>query len=157
MGRAGLTKEWHPPAIGEQVLVFSPCGDVALAVSLGGIFQSAFAQPSTSPNQNVIQFPDGSTVTHDSGSGTYTINVNSGNVTINCGNATINASQKTTINAPDTAISGNVTVGGNITAGGEINDQGGSFSMSSMRATYNSHIHPCPDGNTNVPNQKMAV
>ena len=88
MGRAGSTKDWNPPAIGEQVMVFCPCGDVALAFSLGGLFQDACSPPSRDPNRNMKVFPDGSGITHDSGSNTLTVTIaGSGNININCVNA----------------------------------------------------------------------
>ena len=121
MGRAGSTKDWNPPAIGEQVLVFSPCGDIALAFSLGGLFQDAYPPPSQDSNQNMKVFPDSSSITHDSGSNTMTVTIaGSGNININCVNANVKASQIIKMETPETEISGHLTVNGGMSVtGGE--------------------------------------
>ena len=121
MGRAGSTKDWNPPAIGEQVMVFCPCGDVALAFSLGGLFQDACSPPSRDPNRNMKVFPDGSGITHDSGSNTLTVTIaGSGNININCVNANVKASQIIKMEAPETEVGGHLTVrGGMSVSGGE--------------------------------------
>ncbi|MFP4891219.1 phage baseplate assembly protein V [Paraburkholderia sp. EG304] len=60
----------------------------------------------------------------------------------------------------DINADGNITSGKSITAKNDISDQGGSKSMSGMRATYNSHTHAVTNVQggsstvtTNVPNQ----
>lgn len=119
MGRAGGTREWKPPAKGEQVIVFNPCGDVALAFTVGGLFQNAFPPPSADPNHNMTVFPDGSSVLYDSGSNTLTVNITgAGNANVNCVNAKIAATQSVKMKTPETEISGHLTVKGGMSVSG---------------------------------------
>ena len=53
-----------------------------------------------------------------------------------------------TLDAPLVKCTSEVTVGANITATGNINDQGGSYSMSGMRASFDAHVHPGDSGGT---------
>lgn len=75
----------------------------------------------------------------------------------------IKAQQKVKVDAPaaeftgDVTIAGNLTVTGNIT-GASVADAYGS--MQQMRVVYNGHTHHennAVNGNTNTPNQQMAV
>jgi phage baseplate assembly protein V len=64
--RAGNTKSWSPPDIGEQVLVLSPNGDLGAAVALGGIFCDANDVPEGATSDNVVlAFRDGAVLLYD--------------------------------------------------------------------------------------------
>ena len=64
--RAGTTKTWAPPDIGEQVMVLSPNGDVGAGVAIGGIFCDAFDVPSEAHADTVVMaFGDGAVVLYD--------------------------------------------------------------------------------------------
>jgi phage baseplate assembly protein V len=72
---------------------------------------------------------------------------------------TITDTPKITLDAPETEITGNLTVFQNISAGLQIIDmaQAGGRTMSAMRATYDSHDHDDSlGGKTTAPNQKTA-
>lgn len=62
--RAGLTRIWSPPSVGEQVMLLSPDGQVGAAIALTGIVQDAFP-PLGSTAQEMIEFADGARVTYD--------------------------------------------------------------------------------------------
>ncbi len=49
--RAGNTRTWNPPTVGEQVTLLSPGGDLAGALVIGGIHQNDHPAPSTDPNK----------------------------------------------------------------------------------------------------------
>ncbi|MGD7227625.1 phage baseplate assembly protein V, partial [Ralstonia pseudosolanacearum] len=51
--RAGRTRTWNPPTVGEQVLLFCPSGDPANAVILCGIPTADNDVPSNDPNRTV--------------------------------------------------------------------------------------------------------
>lgn len=57
--RAGNTRTWNPPTVGEQVTLLSPGGDLAGALVIGGIYQNDHSAPSTDPNKTVTVYPDG--------------------------------------------------------------------------------------------------
>jgi phage baseplate assembly protein V len=64
--RAGKTKTWSPPDIGEQVMVLSPNGDIGAAVALGGIFCDANDMPEDATADRVlIAFRDGAVLLYD--------------------------------------------------------------------------------------------
>jgi len=88
--RAGTTLDWDPPTVGEQVVLISPCGDMAQGVILAGLFASN--EPSESADEHRRVYPDGATINYDhvkkelvaSFPGTVNINV-TGDATINIG------------------------------------------------------------------------
>jgi phage baseplate assembly protein V len=64
--RAGKTKTWSPPDIGEQVMVLSPNGDLGAAVAIGGIFCDAYDIPrDANANTVVMAFGDGAVLLYD--------------------------------------------------------------------------------------------
>jgi len=62
--RAGLTRVWSPPSVGEQVLLLCPDGQIGAAVAIMGIVQDAFP-PLGSTTAEVIEFADGARITYD--------------------------------------------------------------------------------------------
>jgi phage baseplate assembly protein V len=138
--RAGDTRTWNPPTIGEQVVLLSPGGDLAGAIVLGGIHQNDHPAPSTDPNRTVTVHPDGATVVYDHAThalrvelpadGTADITV-PGRVTVRCGTADITADGAATVHAgtitldaPDTLATGNLTVAGVLTYQGGMMGSG---------------------------------
>jgi phage baseplate assembly protein V len=64
--RAGKTKTWSPPDIGEQVMVLSPNGDLGAGVAIGGIFCDAYDIPvDANANTVVMAFSDGAVLLYD--------------------------------------------------------------------------------------------
>jgi phage baseplate assembly protein V len=143
--KAGPDKTWHPPEVGEQVLVLAPSGELTAGFVLGGVYTTTNPPPSASPDVSKMVFSDGSTATYDralhsltldlptSGS-SLVVNVN-GNATISAtgnalveadGNATVSAGSVARIEAgseiqmvaPAVSITSTVTVSGDVTAGG---------------------------------------
>ena len=71
--RAGENSEWNPPEVDEQVLLLSPCGDLAQAVALPSIYSDAKPAKSTSPTKFRQDFKNGDFIEHDTESGQLTI------------------------------------------------------------------------------------
>jgi phage baseplate assembly protein V len=63
-GRAGTTRIWSPPSIGEQVAVIAPSGDIEGAFALGG-FHSDEHPPAGDSARQLIHFPDGAVIAYD--------------------------------------------------------------------------------------------
>lgn len=123
--RAGATRTWSPPTVGEQVIVLAPYGDMGQAVVLTGIYQDAYPAPSSSGTVDLTTYADGSSVSYDSTAHLLTVNVAaSGNVVVNCANATVNATTQATINTPTTTITGNAHVEGNLQIDGTTTTAG---------------------------------
>lgn len=63
--RAGATRIWSPPSIGEQCLLLAPEGDLAAALVIVGLYSDACPPPSTDPNLILIEYPDGAQIGYD--------------------------------------------------------------------------------------------
>lgn len=62
--RAGKTRTWSPPSVGEQCLLICPEGDTDGALALLGIFSDANPAPSDKAI-DLIRFDDGALVSYD--------------------------------------------------------------------------------------------
>lgn len=161
--RAGKTRNWSAPNIGEQVVLFSPFGDMTQAVAGPSIYQDDFDAPADSADRDTILFPDGSTIDYNSETNTYSVNiVGSGLVAINCVNATITAVEKVTLDTPDTMVTGNLTVaksfqmgseGGTATMKGNVAITGGSLTHNgkNIGSTHQHSGVQTGGGNTQAP------
>lgn len=143
--KAGQDRTWHPPEVGEQVLVLAPSGELSAGFVLAGAYTTSNPAPSTSSDVSQMVFKDGATATYDralhsltltlpaSGS-SLVVNV-TGNATVHAsGNALVEATGNATVSAgavakieagtqiqmvaPSVAITSTVTVTGDVTAGG---------------------------------------
>ena len=169
-GRAGGTRKWSPPTVGEQVVVFAPGGDTSLGFALLGFYQDSFAAPDSSAAHDVTVYPDGSTVQYDSASNTLTVSVSgAGNVVVNCKVATVHAATSVTLDTPSTHMTGNVQVDGNlgVTGAMAVQGQGASGAVSTFAGTIQvtngdvkadgiglkTHTHTDPQGGTVGPAQ----
>ena len=122
--RAGLTRVWSPPSVGEQVLLFSPDGQVGSAIAVTGIVQDAFP-PLGADKAEMIEFEDGAKITYDAEAsalsailptgGTAEIEAQGG-ITLR-GNVTIEGDLQTN---GDAAITGDVTVDRGVTASDDV-------------------------------------
>ncbi|WP_264375745.1 phage baseplate assembly protein V [Wolbachia endosymbiont (group B) of Sphaerophoria taeniata] len=65
--KAGKDRDWSPPDIDGQVMVFSPLGELSLGVVLGGIYQEKYSAPENKKEINSIKFQDGTKFTYDKG------------------------------------------------------------------------------------------
>lgn len=121
--RAGTTRVWSPPSVGEQVIVFSPDGDLASGFILGALFCDAHAEPGNTLRELII-FDDGAVIAYDQqahhleailpGGGQATITA-PGGTTIN-GPLTVNG--LTTVNA-DVQVNGTATASTDVVGGGK--------------------------------------
>lgn len=124
-GRAGTTRRWSAPTVGEQVIVFAPGGETSLGFVMPGFYQDAHAAPSNSADVDMTQYPDGTTVQYDSASNTLTVNVSgNGNVVVNCKVATVKADTSVTLDTPMVHATHNMQVDGNLGVTGSMAVQG---------------------------------
>ncbi|BET37347.1 phage baseplate assembly protein V [Wolbachia pipientis] len=65
--KAGKDRDWSPPDIDGQVMVFSPLGELSLGVVLEGIYQEKYPAPENKKEINSIKFQDGTKFTYDKG------------------------------------------------------------------------------------------
>ncbi|WP_269633147.1 phage baseplate assembly protein V [Pelomonas sp. BJYL3] len=57
--RAGTTRKWSPPTVGEQCLLLSPGGDLVNGVVLVGIFSAEVPPNDNRANTEATHYPDG--------------------------------------------------------------------------------------------------
>ena len=87
--RAGDTRTWEPPTVGEQVILLSPSGEPAGGIVLTGIFRSAHPAPSGSASAHLIDYPDGARVSYDHAAHTWLLDVPvGGSITLHIGRTT---------------------------------------------------------------------
>lgn len=63
-GRAGKTRKWSRPSIGEQVIVVCPEGEAPAAVPIGALFCDLFPAP-TDEDVEFVEFEDGCVLEYD--------------------------------------------------------------------------------------------
>jgi phage baseplate assembly protein V len=63
--RAGGDRSWWAPEVGEQVMVFSPGGDLAQGVVGSGLYSIAAPAPAASPEIRREVYADGLVIEHD--------------------------------------------------------------------------------------------
>lgn len=105
--RAGSTRTWNPPTLGEQVIVLCPDGDPAGGVVLAGLNSEAIPAPSDSQAEHVTDYPDGARITYDHQAGKLTA--------VGITSAFVQASESATVQCPEITLDGNVTVTGLLT------------------------------------------
>lgn len=132
---AGRVRKWSPKQVGEQVVLFSPYGDMSQAIVGFSLFQDQFPANDNNMGRETATFADGTTASYDQKTGTMTIKVaGAGLVNVECKTATVKAADLITLDSPD------VHCTGNIKADGEVSDK--VRAMSADRAIYNGHTHP---------------
>ena len=108
--RAGTTRTWNPPTVGEQVLVLSPSGELAAGVVLTGLFSNTHPAPSSSGDEHITDYPDGARIAYNHVSGALEA--------VGIQTALVQASTQVTIDCPSVHFTGDITVEGDVTASG---------------------------------------
>ncbi len=106
--RAGLTRVWSPPSVGEQVLLLCPDGQIGAAVAITGIAQDSFP-PLGTTTAEMIEFADGAKISYDPEASSLTAELPAG------GTAEIIADGGITLRG-DVTIEGNLSVSQTVTA-----------------------------------------
>ena len=122
--RAGSTRTWSPPTIGEQCLVLSPGGDPSAGFVLLGLFSDAYPAPSSSADEDVVEYPDGAREVYNHAGGEHKL---SGIKT-----AVVEAATSVSINTPETIASGNTTTKGKLTYMQGMSGSGGAGGVTAV-------------------------
>ncbi|MGU9821996.1 phage baseplate assembly protein V [Pseudomonas sp. LF090] len=64
--RAGTDREWDPPTIGEQVILFSPSGQLANGIVVTGVFSDHIPANGNRPGLHRRTYADGTVIEYDS-------------------------------------------------------------------------------------------
>ncbi len=134
--RAGNTRSWNAPSVGEQVLIFCLGGELDTGFVLPGIFSDANPAPSASADALHWSFPDGAVVEYEPASGALKAT--------GIQTATIEAAVKILLSTPEVECSGHLkaktfefTEGGKITGG--VEQRSGDFSSNGVVLSDHTH------------------
>ncbi|EMG7903536.1 phage baseplate assembly protein V [Enterobacter hormaechei] len=156
--RAGRSRVWWAPSVGEQVLLLAIGGELDTAFVLPGIFSDDNPAPSASPDALHVTFPDGAVIEYEpensalTVSGIKTANVTaSDSITATVPVVLVRASTRITLNTPEVVCTNKLTTGTpevqkGGTMSGNIEHTGGS--LSSIGKVLHLHKHPGDSGGT---------
>lgn len=108
--RAGTTRTWDPPTVGEQVLLLSPSGDLSACVVITGLFSTAHPAPGSSAAEHITEYPDGARIAYNHVTGALEAT--------GIQTALVQAATQVTIDCPAVHFTGSLTVDGDVTASG---------------------------------------
>lgn len=121
--RAGTTRTWNPPTVGEQVLVFSPSGELGAGIVLTGLFSTDNQAPSDSAAEHITDYPDGARISYN--------HVTHALTATGIQTALVQSSAQVTIDCPSVHFTGDIAVDGDAVIGG---------------ISFLGHGHPDPQG-----------
>ncbi|MDY4347969.1 phage baseplate assembly protein V [Pectobacterium brasiliense] len=149
--RAGRSRDWWAPSIGEQVLILSIGGELDTAFVLPGIYSDDNPAPSASADAYHVTFPDGAVIEYEpdtsaltvSGIKTATITA-SESLTATAPVVTVNASTRITLDTPEVVctnklITGTLEVKQGGTMSGNIQHSGGAFTSNGVQVDKHNH------------------
>lgn len=149
--RAGRSRSWWAPSVGEQVVVFAIGGELDTAFVLPGIFSDDHPAPSASADAFHITFPDGAVIEYEPETGALTVSgiktadvTASDSITATVPLVTVKAETRITLDTPEvvctnklTAATLEVTKGG--TMSGDIEHTGGTFKSNGVQVDKHGH------------------
>lgn len=116
--RAGRSRVWWAPSIGEQVLLLAIGGELDTAFVLPGIFSDDNPAPSSSPDALHVTFPDGAVIEYEpensalTVSGIKTANVTaSDSITATVPVVLVKAESRITLDTPEVVCTNKLTTG----------------------------------------------
>lgn len=162
--RAGRTRIWSAPSVGEQVLVFALGGELDTAFVLCGIYSDDFPAPSVSADALHIQFPDGAVLEYEPATGALSVTgiktadvQASKSITASTKVVIVKAAKSITLDTPEVICTNKLTTGtlevkkgGTMT--GNITHTGGSITSNGV--VVHTHTHggvQTGGGNTDEP------
>lgn len=156
--RAGRSRDWWAPSIGEQVLVLSIGGELDTAFVLPGIYSNDNPAPSASADALHISFPDGAVIEYEPENGALTVSgiktadvTASESLTATVPLVLVKAATRITLDSPEVVCTNKLITGTlEVQQGGEMrgNIQHSGGSLSSNGKVLHTHKHPGDSGGT---------
>lgn len=149
--RAGHSRTWWAPSIGEQVLLLAIGGELDTAFVLPGIYSDDHPAPSASADALHISFPDGAVMEYEPETGALTVSgiktasvTASESVVVTVPVVTVKASQKITLDTPEVVctnklITGTLEVKQGGSMSGNIEHSGGTFKSNGVQVDDHDH------------------
>ncbi|MCK7442543.1 phage baseplate assembly protein V [Enterobacter roggenkampii] len=149
--RAGRSRVWWAPSVGEQVLLLAIGGELDTAFVLPGIFSDDNPAPSASPDALHVSFPDGAVIEYEPESGALTVSgiktadvTASDSITAAVPVVLVKASSRITLDTPEVVCTNKLTTGtlevkqgGKMT--GNIEHTGGKFTSNGVQVDDHDH------------------
>jgi phage baseplate assembly protein V len=149
--RAGRSRTWWAPSVGEQVLLLANGGELDTAFVLPGIYSDDNPAPSASADALHISFPDGAVIEYEPQTGALTVSgiktasvTASESVVVTVPLVTVKASQKITLETPEVVCTSKLTTGTlEVKKGGRmsgnIEHSGGTFTSNGVQVDDHDH------------------
>ena len=156
--RAGRSRTWWAPSLGEQVLILAVGGELDTAFVLPGIFSDDHPAPSASADALHIAFPDGAVIEYEPETSALTVSgiktadvTASESITATVPVVLVKAAERITLDTPEVIctnklITGSLEVQKGGQMRGDITNTGGS--LSSNGKVLHTHKHPGDSGGT---------
>lgn len=163
--RAGSSRTWWAPSVGEQVLLLSLGGELDTGFVLPGIYSDDFPAPSASPQAYHVSFSDGAVLEYEPETGALTVSgvqtadiSAATSISATAPNVTVTASSKITLDTPEVVCTNKLTTGSlEVKKGGamkgNIAHSGGAFTSNGVQVDTHTHSGvQTGGGNTGKPN-----
>lgn len=163
--RAGSSRTWWAPSVGEQVLLLSLGGELDTGFVLPGIYSDDFPAPSASPQAYHVNFSDGAVLEYEPETGALTVSgvqtadiSAATSISATAPNVTVTASSKITLDTPEVVCTNKLTTGSlEVKKGGamkgNIAHSGGAFTSNGVQVDTHTHGGvQTGGGNTGKPN-----
>lgn len=149
--RAGRSRVWWAPSVGEQVLLLAIGGELDTAFVLPGIFSDDHPAPSTSPDAFHVSFPDGAVIEYEPESGALTVSgiktadvTASESITATVPVVMVKAETRITLDTPEVVCTNKLTTGTlEVQKGGKmsgnIEHTGGTFTSNGVQVDNHDH------------------
>lgn len=154
--RAGRSRTWWAPSVGEQVIILAVGGELDTAFVLPAIFSDDYPAPSASADALHIAFPDGAVIEYEPETSALTVSgiktadvTASESLTATVPLVLVKADTRITLDTPEVVCTNKLTTGSievqkGGTMKGDIEHSGGS--LSSNGKVLHTHKHPGDSG-----------
>jgi len=149
--RAGRSRSWWAPSVGEQVVVFAIGGELDTAFVLPGIFSDDHPAPSASADAFHITFPDGAVIEYEPETGALTVSgiktadvTASDSIAVTVPVVTVKAETRITLDTPEVVCTNKLTTAElEVTKGGKMSGNiahtGGKFTSNGVAVDKHGH------------------
>lgn len=149
--RAGRSRTWWAPSVGEQVLLLAIGGELDTAFVLPGIYSDDNPAPSASADAWHVEFPDGAVMSYEPETGALTVTgiktadvTASDSVAVSVPVVLIKAETRVTLDTPEVVCTNKLTTGTlEVKQGGKmsgnIEHSGGAFTSNGVQVDKHGH------------------
>lgn len=149
--RAGRSRTWWAPSVGEQVLLLAIGGELDTAFVLPGIYSDDNPAPSASADAWLVEFPDGAVMSYEPETGALTVTgiktadvTASDSVAVSVPVVLIKAEARVTLDTPEVVCTNKLTTGTlEVKQGGKmsgnIEHSGGAFTSNGVQVDKHGH------------------